>query len=160
MAPINITKYLQPNEHMIVSADVRTDVRSFNTNAETPVPWADLARPRHNGTVALTEDRLLIAFNPGNVRVVSVPLCNVLTCWERTSEGRRQVANQVVFVLPAGMFCVCELEAPEAEPITALRRIVNELTRMGNLGTRGDSNVPAAHYGDDSGVTAAISAMI
>lgn len=83
-----------------------------------------------------------------------------MTCWERTSEGRRQAPNQVVFVLPAGLFCVCELEGPDAEPITTLRRIVHHLTRAGNLGARGDSNTPAAYYSDDSSVTAAISAVI
>lgn len=160
MPPTNITKYLQPNEQVIVSVDVRVDVRSFNTNAETPVPWADLAKPRHNGTLILTADRFLIVFNPGNVRVVSLPVNNVMTCWERTSEGRRQAPNQVVFVLPAGMFCVCELEGPEVEPITALRHIMYYVSRAGNPGVRDDFNAPAAYYGNDSGVTAAISAVI
>ena len=153
-------KYLQPNEQVIVSADARIDVRSFNTNAETPVPWADLAKPRHNGSILLTSDRLVIMFDPGNVRVVSVPVTNILTCWERTSEGRRQSPNQVVFVLPAGLFCVCEVEGPSSEPITALRRIVHHVSRAGSLGPRGDINTPSAYYGDDGGLTATISAVI
>ena len=160
MTPMNIAKYLQPNEQVIVSADIRLDVRSFNTNAETPVPWADLAKPRHNGTLALTADRLVIVFNPGNVRVVSMPVSNIMACWERTGEGRRQAPNQVVFVLPAGLFCVCELESSDAEPITALRRIMHYVSRAGGLGVRDDSNAPAAYYGNDSSVTAAISAVI
>ena len=102
----------------------------------------------------------MIVFNPGNVRVMSLPISNIMTCWERTSEGRRQAPNQVVFVLPAGLFCVCELEGPEAEPIAALRRIMHAISRASHSGARDDFNAPAAYYGDDSGLTAAISAVI
>jgi hypothetical protein len=76
--------------------------------------------------------------------------------WERTSEGRKPYPNQVVFVLPAGIFCVCELEGLEIEPITALRRIVHEVTRMGNLGVKGDTVESAAGYGDAGGATAVL----
>ncbi len=150
MAQPNGVKYLQPGERVVASADVRVDVRSFNTNAETPVPWADLGRPRHAGTVILTADRLVVVFNPGAVRVLSAPVSSVLLCWERTAEGRRQAPNQVVFVLPAGLFCVCEVEAPDAPPIDALRRIMHLLSRSGALGPCDDTETPAAYYGADT----------
>ena len=160
MAQTSIAKYLQPNERVVASADVRVDVRSYTTNAETPVPWADLARPRHNGTIALTADRLVIVFNPGTLRVVSLPVNNVLMCWERTAEGRGKAPNQVVFVLPAGMFCICEVEAPDAAPIDALRRISHALSRAGNLGSRGDVAIVGASDGVAEGMAGSISGII
>ncbi|GEM_PF-4576707 len=159
--PPGIGKHLVTGESLIAHADVKVDVRSHGTNAEVPVPWTDLAKPRHYGIVALTNHRLLIVFNPGNVRVVSVPLTNVLMVWERTAEGRKPYPNQVVFLLPAGMFCVCELEGCEVEPITELRRIMHTVTRMGAIGARDHSSAsPDFFLGDDGGVTAAIAATI
>ena len=146
-------RYLQPNERVVISADVRVDVRSYMTNAEIPVPWADLARPKHSGTVALTSDRLIITFNPGNVRVVSVPLANVLMTWERTSEGKKPYPNQVVFILPAGLFCVCELDRPDAGSIEALRSIMHAVSRFATLAARSDLGLPVQSDSGSDGTT-------
>jgi hypothetical protein len=126
--------YLQPDEVVIASAEAKIDVRSPLANNENPAPWADLGKPKHDGSITLTRDRLAIVFNPGNVRVVSVPLRNVLLAWERTAEGRKNYPAQFVFVLPAGMFCVCEVENSDTANIRALRGIVHALVCLGNAG--------------------------
>lgn len=161
----SISKYLVASERLITYADVKIDIRSHGTNAEVPVPWTDLAKPRHFGTIALTSDRLLIVFNPGNVRVLSVPRNNILMAWERTCEGRKQSPNQMVFVLPGGMFCVCELEGCEIEPITALRQIAHAVVKMGSsmgsIGVRDSSNDSPDYYlGDDASAAVAVAATI
>jgi hypothetical protein len=160
----SVRQYLQPNEQVLAQADVRMDLRSYQTNAETPVPWADLARPKHNGTVLLTADWLVMVFNPGNVRVISIPLTNVLMAWERTSEGRKPYPNQVVFVLPAGIFCVCELENADVEPIPRLRRIVHHVVRYASasvaMNARHTSEMTSTPGVDDGGVAAPLSAVI
>ena len=138
------SKYLQPNETVIASVEAKIDVRSHLASTENPVPWADLAKPKHDGTLYLTEDRLVVVFNPGNVRVVSAPLRNVLVSWERIGEGRKNFPAQFVFVLPAGMFCVCELENPDAVKLQALRHISHTLARLGRAGAESEGVAKAA----------------
>lgn len=148
-----IKKYLQPNEIVAASVDARVDVRSHLANTENPVPWADLLKPKHDGSVVLTQDRLVIAFNPGNVRVVSVPLKNVLLAWER-GEGRKPYPPQFVFVLPAGMFCVCEVESTDVQGLRSLRQMVHELSRLGS--SSADIGSVADSGGGDGGESIAI----
>lgn len=137
-------KYLQPNETVIASVDAKIDVRSHLANTENPAPWVDLAKPKHDGTLYLTEDRFVVVFNPGNARVVSVPLRNVLVSWERMAEGRKNFPAQFVFVLPAGMFCVCELESPDTVKLQTLRHISHELARLGKAGVESEGVAKAA----------------
>lgn len=152
-----IKRFLQPNEIITASVDAKVDVRSHLANTENPVPWADLLKPKHDGSVALTQDRLLIVFNPGNMRAVSVLLRNVLLAWER-GEGRKPYPPQLVFVLPAGMFCVCEVESNDAPGLRSLRQMVHELARLGSLSAAVGS--VAESGGGDGGESIAIMAAV
>jgi hypothetical protein len=151
--------YLQPGERVIETVNARVDVRAYATNAEAPVPWANLARPAHEGSVTLTEDRLLVVFNPGNERAVSVPGANVLLAWERAPKGRKELPAQFVFLLPAGLHAVCELEAADLAAVARLRRIVHSLARAGaaaRLDASSASSAPAADGGEITAIMAAV----
>ncbi len=151
--------YLQPGERIVETINARVDVRAYATNAEAPVPWANLARPAHDGSVTLTEDRLLVVFNPGNERAVSVPAGNVLLAWERAPKGKKDLPPQFVFILPAGLHVVCELETPDPAGIARLRRILHALARAG-AGARLDASVAPSAPAADGGEIAAIMAAV
>jgi hypothetical protein len=149
--------YLQPGERIVETINARVDVRAYATNAEAPVPWANLARPAHDGSVTLTEDRLLVVFNPGNERAVSVPAGNVLLAWERAPKGKKEFPPQFVFILPAGLHVVCELETPGPADVARLRRIAHGLTRAGSASRL---DVPPAAPPSDGSEIAAIMAAV
>jgi len=151
--------YLQPGERVIETVSARVDVRAYATNAEAPVPWANLARPAHEGSVTLTDDRLLVVFNPGNERAVSVPAANALLAWERAPKGRKELPAQFVFLLPGGLHAVCELEAADPAAVAKLRRIVHLLARAGaaaRLDTAATPVSPAVNGGETAAIMAAV----
>ena len=131
--------YLQPSENVIETVRVKLDVRTIASSAEHAAPWANLTKSAHDGTLILTGDRLLAIFDPGNERVLSVPIGNVLMAWERAAKGKKAYPPQFVFTLPAGMFMVCELESIDQGTIDRLRRIVHLLVRVNSRAAGSDA---------------------